>query len=122
MKFTIDTDAKTLAVEREGGPPVTHDLYSREAFAEISRQWVRAGWSLSYYRGFTWMGLPVLQLPDDLVRFQEVLWDVRPRRASFRAVLCCFMRAFARPSAAGELSEWISTYRKRCGRCWNGTS
>jgi len=78
MKLTVDTDAKTLAVEREGGPPVTHDLYSREAFAEISRQWVRAGWSLSYYRGFTWMGLPVLQLPDDLVRFQEVLWDVRP--------------------------------------------
>lgn len=78
MKLIIDTDAKTLAVERDSGAPITHDLYSREAFAEISRQWVRAGWSLGYYRGFTWMGLPVLQLPDDLVRFQEVLWDVRP--------------------------------------------
>lgn len=78
MKITIDTDAKTFAIERAGEEPVTHDLYSREAFAEISRQWVRAGWSLGYYRGFTWMGLPVLQLPDDLVRFQEVLWDVRP--------------------------------------------
>jgi len=76
MKLTLDTDARTLAVE--GGEPATHDLYSREAFEHISRQWVRVGWSLRYYSGFTWMGLPVLQLPDDLVRFQEVFWAVRP--------------------------------------------
>ena len=76
MKLAIDTAARTLAVEN--GESVTHDLYSREAFAHISRQWVRVGWSLRYYSGFTWMGLPVLQLPDDLVRFQEVFWEVRP--------------------------------------------
>ena len=78
MKLVIDTDAGTLAVEEAGKQCVSHELYSREAFAHISRQWVRAGWSLRYYHGFTWMGLPVLQLPDDLVRLQEVFWEVRP--------------------------------------------
>ncbi len=76
MKLILDTDTRTLAVEN--GDSATHDLYSREAFEHISRQWVRVGWSLRYYSGFTWMGLPVLQLPDDLVRFQEVFWEVRP--------------------------------------------
>ena len=79
MKLVIDTDARTLAVEEAGKQSVSHELYGREAFAHISRQWVRAGWSLRYYHGFTWMGLPVLQLPDDLVRLQEVFWEVRPR-------------------------------------------
>ena len=78
MKLVIDTDAGTLAVEEAGKQSVSHELYGREAFAHISRQWVRAGWSLRYYHGFTWMGLPVLQLPDDLVRLQEVFWEVRP--------------------------------------------
>ncbi|MDA1313144.1 MAG: CmcI family methyltransferase [Acidobacteria bacterium] len=76
MKLVADTAARTLTVEN--GESATHDLYSRASFEHISRQWVRIGWSLRYYSGFTWMGLPVLQLPDDLVRFQEVIWDVRP--------------------------------------------
>jgi cephalosporin hydroxylase len=76
MKLVVDTAARILSVE--DGDSATHDLYSRESFEHISRQWVRVGWSLRYYSGFTWMGLPVLQLPDDLVRFQEALWEVRP--------------------------------------------
>ena len=76
MKLVVDTDARILTVE--DGESSTHDLYSRSSFEQISRHWVRIGWSLRYYAGFTWMGLPVLQLPDDLVRFQEVFWEVRP--------------------------------------------
>ena len=76
MKLVVDTTARTLTVE--DGSTAAHDLYSNQAFEHLSRQWVRVGWSLRYYSGFTWMGLPVLQLPDDLVRFQEVLWEVRP--------------------------------------------
>lgn len=76
MKLVLDTDASTLSVD--DAESTSHALYTNEAFEHISRQWVRIGWSLRYYSGFTWMGLPVLQLPDDLVRFQEVMWEVRP--------------------------------------------
>ena len=39
---------------------------------------MRVGWSLSYYYTFTWGGLPILQLPEDLVRLQEVVTSLRP--------------------------------------------
>ena len=77
MKLTLDTDARTLAVEDEGGPRVL-DLYSRAAFEELSRQWVRVGWNQKYQYTFSWMGRPVIQLPEDMVRMQEVIHRVRP--------------------------------------------
>ncbi len=77
MKITIDTEAHTL-VTGEGPNAVTHDLYSKEAFELISEQWLRVGWSLEYYFMFSWMGLPIVQLPEDLLRLQEVLFELRP--------------------------------------------
>jgi cephalosporin hydroxylase len=53
-------------------------LYSPEAFEAISREWVRIGWSLRYYHTFTWFGRPILQLPEDLIRLQEVVVMVKP--------------------------------------------
>jgi cephalosporin hydroxylase len=77
MNLTINHDLRTLTVERaEGFREVP--LYSREAFEAISREWVRVGWALRYYHTFTWFGRPLLQLPEDLVRLQEVVYRVRP--------------------------------------------
>ena len=53
-------------------------LYSDEAFEIVSREWVKVGWNQRYPYTFTWMGRPLIQLPEDLVRIQEVIWDVRP--------------------------------------------
>lgn len=77
MKLTIDTTEKTLTRE-EGGARRVLDLYSREAFALLARQWVRVGWSRRYSYTFTWMGRPIIQLPEDMIRMQEVLYRVRP--------------------------------------------
>ena len=32
----------------------------------------------NYVKNFTWMGVPILQLPNDLMVLQEIIWDVRP--------------------------------------------
>jgi cephalosporin hydroxylase len=77
MKLTIDTDAQTLVIE-QGQRMQTLDLYSRESFEVISRQWVRVGWNQKYQYTFSWFGRPVIQLPEDLVRAQEVIFKVRP--------------------------------------------
>lgn len=77
MKLTIDTDARTLLVE-EAGLARTLDLYTREAFEHLSRQWVRVGWNQKYQYTFSWMGRPVIQLPEDIVRAQEVIHCVQP--------------------------------------------
>ena len=77
MNLTINHDDRKLTIEQAGGRRDV-PLYSREAFELISREWVRVGWSLRYYHTFTWFGRPILQLPEDLVRLQEVLYEVRP--------------------------------------------
>lgn len=76
-KLLIDPVAGTLTTYGPGGPQTT-PLYSPAAFSELSRLWVKVGWSLGYYYNFTWMGLPVLQLPEDLLRLQEAVFAVRP--------------------------------------------
>ena len=75
--MTIDTAARELTVG-EGPDAVTHSLYSQESFGLLSEQWLRVGWSLEYYFTFSWMGRPVVQLPEDLLRLQEALFDLRP--------------------------------------------
>lgn len=77
MRIVIDTDARSLSVEEADGRQ-EFDLYTPEAFAALSRQWVRVGWAQRYSYAFTWLGRPVIQLPEDLVRTQEAVWSTRP--------------------------------------------
>ncbi len=51
---------------------------SSEAFSIISKLWLRSGWDSKYVYSFTWMGRPVIQLPEDLIRIQEVIYRVKP--------------------------------------------
>ncbi len=77
MKATIDTDAQTLEVV-ENGRARTLPLYSKEAFELVSREWVRIGWDQKYSYTFSWMGRPIIQLPEDMIRIQEVIYQVKP--------------------------------------------
>ena len=77
MKLTIDTDKKTLTVGT-GDQSQVLDLYSPDAFALISRQWIKVGWDQQYSYTFSWMGRPIIQLPEDMVRTQEVIHRVQP--------------------------------------------
>ncbi len=76
MKITIDTDAATLAVD--DGTTTSHDLFSKAAFDIIADLWVKTGWVRKYSYGFSWLGRPIIQLPDDMLRIQEAIWQVRP--------------------------------------------
>jgi len=77
MKLIIDTAARTLTTA-DGASERTQPLYSKEAWEAISLQWVRVGWSLGAYYNFSWFGRPILQLPEDLVRLQEVVYSLQP--------------------------------------------
>ena len=77
MKLTLDTDDQTLTLV-EDGRCATMALYSREAFEALSRQWVRVGWNQKYQYTFSWMGRPVIQLPEDMLRMQEVIYRLQP--------------------------------------------
>jgi cephalosporin hydroxylase len=77
MRLTIDTEARVLTEETPQGPREV-PLYSPEAFSLLNRHWVRVGWSLKYSYGFAWLGRPVIQLPEDLMRIQELIHRVEP--------------------------------------------
>lgn len=77
MKLTLDTESRILTID-DGDKPRELDLYSREAFEAISRQWVRVGWNQKYQYTFSWMGRPVIQLPEDMIRMQEAIFQVKP--------------------------------------------
>ena len=77
MKLTIDSDAKQLSYV-VGGNTRTIPLYSDEAFALLSETWLKVGWNQKYAYTFSWLGRPIIQLPEDMVRTQEVLHRVRP--------------------------------------------
>lgn len=77
MKITIDTGGKTISVF-DGAAVQSFDLFSKEAFAEIAKLWVSLGWVRKYSYGFSWLGRPIIQLPDDMVRIQEAIYEVRP--------------------------------------------
>lgn len=73
----IDFEAGRVILDGTDGDAV-FDLGSDEGFAAVSRAWLRSGWDAKYVYGFTWMGRPIIQLPDDLIRIQEVIHAVRP--------------------------------------------
>jgi len=54
------------------------ELYSNEAFELISQLWLKVGWNQKYTYTFTWLGRPVIQLPEDLLRIQEVIFRLKP--------------------------------------------
>lgn len=77
MKLTIDSDNDVLVVE-DNGASNSMPLYSREAFEIVSLEWVKLGWDQKYPYTFAWMGRPVIQLPEDMLRMQEVIYRLKP--------------------------------------------
>ena len=73
----VDIQQGTVSVE-EDGVTTTHKLETAEAFRIISQIWLRAGWDNKYVYTFTWLGRPIIQLPEDLLRLQEVIYRIKP--------------------------------------------
>lgn len=44
----------------------------------LSRIWLREITPHKYAYNFKWMGRPIIQLPQDMMAMQEILWDVKP--------------------------------------------
>ena len=76
-RTTIDDEAAVVTVQGLGAEH-SYPLGSAEGFAAVSRAWLRAGWDAKHVYSFTWLGRPIIQLPEDLVRIQEVIFSVKP--------------------------------------------
>jgi hypothetical protein len=77
MTVTVDTAAGVIVSRTESGESRV-PLYSKEGFELLSRLWLKVGWNQKYTYTFSWFGRPVIQLPDDMIRLQEVIHRVAP--------------------------------------------
>jgi cephalosporin hydroxylase len=57
---------------------IDYNIGSPEAFKIISDLWLRSGWDVKYVYSFTWLGRPIIQLPEDMIRIQELLFNLKP--------------------------------------------
>ncbi len=73
----IDMEKGQVAVE-DKDELVVYPFTAPEAFSIISKAWLRCGWDTKHIYSFTWLGRPIIQLPEDMVRIQEVIYRVKP--------------------------------------------
>jgi len=71
----INEDGAKVTISTDNGD---YDIGSPEAFQILSRLWLRSGWDRKYIYSFTWLGRPIIQLPEDMFRIQEVIYKVKP--------------------------------------------
>jgi cephalosporin hydroxylase len=76
--LSIDEQRGEVVVRAANGASRTLRLDSAEAFEAVSAAWLRCGWDAKYVYSFTWLGRPLIQLPEDVVRMQELIWRIQP--------------------------------------------
>lgn len=75
----IKIDKKNgLVIVEDNEDSKNYEIGSPDAFSIISKLWLRSGWDSKYVYSFTWMGRPMIQLPEDMLRIQEVIYQVKP--------------------------------------------
>jgi cephalosporin hydroxylase/nucleoside-diphosphate-sugar epimerase len=67
--------AAARGVSEPKKPEANDDL---AAFDAASDQWLATALRMKYPYTFTWMGRPIIQFPDDLLRLQEIVFQVQP--------------------------------------------
>jgi len=75
MKILIDTKKNTIKIKNK-----TINIYSKKSFEYISELWIKLGWNQKYSYTFTWLGRPIIQIPEDIVRLQELIFRIKPNK------------------------------------------
>jgi len=47
-------------------------------FLAKGKSWFQDSWNHEYVYHFTWLGLPIIQSPQDIIAIQEIIWKVKP--------------------------------------------
>lgn len=47
-------------------------------FTDLSKQWFDASLNFEYHYHFSWLGVPIIQFPQDILAMQEIIWKIKP--------------------------------------------
>lgn len=76
--INIDFENNTVVGTGLDDVKTEYSIGSAEGFSLVSKAMLRTGWDNKYVYSFSWLGRPVIQLPDDMIRIQELIYDVQP--------------------------------------------
>ena len=49
-----------------------------KSFTELSDIWLNKSWRYKYSYHFKWMDRPIIQMPQDILALQELIWKIKP--------------------------------------------
>ena len=67
-----------ISVTSENGEVREADLYSREGLRLVTELWIKSSFHHKVMYEPTWLGVPIIQYPNDMVLMQELIWKLRP--------------------------------------------
>jgi dTDP-4-dehydrorhamnose 3,5-epimerase len=70
---TVDDDEFRRANEAQ-----IQAIASDASFHALTRQWFDRSIGHRYSYHFRWMGLPIIQYPQDMIAMQELIWEIQP--------------------------------------------
>lgn len=77
--MTLRRDHEVVRAERQPGDPTTIQAMAADPDSDrVRRDWTRHAASHGYSYNFTWLGVPIIQYPEDIVILQELLWRAQP--------------------------------------------
>jgi cephalosporin hydroxylase len=77
LKSELIISQDTLIIETDGGRREI-SIYSEEGFKVLARLWLKSAWERKISYEVTWLGIPIIQLPEDILMMQELIYKVRP--------------------------------------------
>lgn len=45
---------------------------------KLSKKWISDSYLYEYSYHFNWLGLPIIQYPQDIIALQEIIWKIKP--------------------------------------------
>ncbi len=72
--INIDVEKGTISDESN----TSINLYSKEGYKLISDIWLKVGYDQKNLYSYSWLGRPIIQIPEDMIRMQEVIYQVQP--------------------------------------------
>ena len=76
LLFLDPYDSKSEQITTSSGEIIS--ISDPKAFKLLSNIWLRSGWDTKYVYCFSWMGRPIIQLPEDILRIQELIYQLKP--------------------------------------------
>ena len=78
MIINIDTEQKKLTFKDSKKIKKKYSLFNYLSYNILKSFWEEYSWHFKYTYQFSWLGFPIIQLPDDIIQIQEFLFKEKP--------------------------------------------